>query len=138
MNQKQFAFEKFTQTGGVFSPMISVRKDGALGISQGALRKFGLAEGEKYVVLHYDRTANAIGIEVVKDESEEGAIKLVKREAAGRGGQPSISASISARSFLEYYGINRSETTSYRAYKDENLGFIIVELNSPEKSGGEE
>jgi hypothetical protein len=127
-----FTFEKFTHAGGSFAPMISVRKDRALGISQGALRKFGLMEGDWYVVLFFDRSNNAIGIKPTEDPNEEGAVKLVKRLATGKNGQSSLSGSVSARSFLEFYGIPTPETTSYRAERDEESGIIVIRLNCPE------
>jgi hypothetical protein len=129
-NMKNYSFEKFTQKGQAFAPRISLRKDGALGISQGALRKFKLTEGDWFVVLHYDRSANAIGLNFTQNGDEEGAIKLIKRETTPKGGSPNISASVSARAFLEFFGIFHEETQSYRAFRDEDSGLVVIELGS--------
>jgi hypothetical protein len=130
----QFKFEKFTKTGSSFAPVISVRKEGAIGVSQGALNRFGLADGEWYVVLYYDRDANVIGIQPTQAASEEGAIKLIKRSSEGRTGKASVSSSVSAKSFFEYYGLPTAETRSYLATQDEQTKMIIIDLNKPLKT----
>ncbi len=123
-------FERFTNTGGSFAPIISIRKHGAFGVSQGALNKFGLLDGDWYVVLFYDKAAQAVGIQPTRNAEEEGAIKLVKRKAiAPKSGKESISSSISAKAFFEYYGIDCTETRTYRATWDEEAKIIVVKLS---------
>lgn len=128
-----FNFEKFTKTGSSFAPMVSIRKHGAIGLSQGALQRFGLMDGEWFVVLYFDKAANVLGIQPSKDENEDGAIKLIKRRAPAKNGKESISSSVSARSFFEYYQISTVETRSFRATFDDATKMIIVQLNEPEK-----
>lgn len=89
-------------------------------------------DGDWFIVLYFDRNVNVIGMRPTQDSEEEGAIKLVKRQAPGKGGQPSISASVSARAFLEFYGIDRSKTQSYRAELDSESGIIFIDLNKSE------
>ena len=133
-----FNFERFTKTGSSFAPMISIRKHGAIGLSQGALQRFGLMEGEWFVVLYFDKAANVLGIQPVKDENEDGAIKLIKRRAMGKNGKSSISSSVSAKSFFEYYQIPTAETRSFRGLYDDATKMIIVNLNEPEKTEKDE
>ena len=125
-----FNFEKFTKTGSSFAPVVSLRKQGAIGLSQGALNRFGLADGEWSVVLYYDREAKVLGIQPTQDPTEEGAIKLIKRRAIGKTGKASISSSVSAKSFFEYYGLPTTETRSFLATQDE-AKMIIVDLKNP-------
>lgn len=126
-----FNFEKFTRTGSSFAPMVSLRKHGAIGLSQGALQRFGLMEGAWFVVLYFDKVANVLGIQPVQNEQEDGAVKLIKRRAAAKNGKESISSSISAKSFFEYYGISTEETRSFKASFDDESKMIIVNLNEP-------
>ncbi len=126
-----FNFEKFTKVGSSFAPTVSLRKQGAIGISQGALNRFGLVEGDWFVILYFDRSANVLGIQPTQNAEDEGAIKLIKRRAAGKNGKISISSSISAKSFFEYYSISALETRSFLATLDEQTKMIVIDLNKP-------
>lgn len=133
-----YNFEKFTKTGGSFAPVISLRKQGAIGLSQGALQHFKLTEGDWYVVLYFDKSANVLGIKPTSDKTEEGAIKLVKRTATSPNGKTSISSSVAAKSFFEYYQISTDSTKTFRSSLDESSGLIIVNLNEPLRVSKEE
>jgi len=126
-----FAFERFTETGGRYSPKVSIRSGGSFGLSQGALRHFGLEDGVWYAVFHYDKTANVIGIQPTRDNNELGAVKIVVRRYTPKNGTgaESVSCSISGKSFLDYFGIDYQKSRSFIAEKDN--GFIIVRLGSP-------
>ena len=123
-----FEFEKFEGVGGSYVPKISIRSNGTLGISQGALNRFKLAEGEWFAQLLYDRKNQVIGIQPVSDEGP-GLIKLNKKRMEGKDGKQSINAWISAKAFFDYYGINYDKTNSYLAKWDAAAGVIYVELN---------
>lgn len=127
-------FEKFTRTGGSFSPTISIRKNGAFGFSQGALTRFGFVEGDWYVVLFYDKDAQVIGIKPTKEKADEGAVKLVKRVLEMGKGKTSVSSSVSAKAFFDYYGIPTNETKSFRAEMDKESGMITINLKQGGKS----
>lgn len=121
-----FNFERFDQLGTSFVPKISLRTNGTIGVSQGALHKFSLIEGDWYVVLHYDKTARVIGIQPTKNPDETSAMRLVINR------RKSVTAHISARSFLDYFDINyRTGTTPYLAKWDDEHKIIIVDLNKP-------
>lgn len=123
--------ERFTKTCGSFAPIISIRKGGALGLSQGALNRFQLMDGAWFVVLYYDREASVIGIQPTKRAEDEGAIKLIKRKSKAPGSErESISSSISAKAFFEYYNIPCDAGRSFPSSWDAELKMIIVELNS--------
>lgn len=125
-------FEKFTRTGGSFSPTISIRKNGAFGFSQGALTRFGFVEGDWYVVLFYDKYAQVIGIKPTQNKDEDGAVKLVKRIVDMGEGRHSVSSSVSAKAFFDYYGIPITETKSYRAEMDSESEMIVIHLKQGE------
>lgn len=126
-----FNFERFTKTGSSFAPTVSLRKQGAIGLSQGALQRFNLVAGDWFMVLFYDKTAKVLGIQPTQNASEEGATKLIKRRAQGKNGKESVSSSISAKSFFEYYEIPSNETLTFRATWDSDAKMIIVNLNEP-------
>lgn len=110
--------------------MISIRKHGSIGFSQGALNRFALLDGDWFVVLFYDKNAAVIGIQPTKDASEEGAIKLIKRKAKlAKSAKESISSSVAARAFLEYYGIPCDKSRAYRAKWSETEKMILLDLN---------
>lgn len=130
-----FNFDRFEHVGTSFVPKISIRSSGVIGISQGALRKFGLLEGNWFVVLHYDREARVIGMKPTKNSSEIGAVKIVKRTHTASNGNESIIAHISARSFLEFYDIEyRDKTKRYIADWSPENEMIIVDLK--QQKGG--
>lgn len=133
-----FNFEKFTKVGSNFSPTVSIRKHGAIGLSQGSLQRFNLIDGDWFIVLYYDKAANVLGIEPIKDGTAEGAVKLIKRRTPAKNGKESISSSISAKSFFEYYEIDAQETRSFKAFFDAETKMIIVNLNEPIKTEKED
>lgn len=130
-----YKFERFEQTGSTFVPKMSIRTNGAVGISQGALRRFHLEEGDWYVILHFDREHNAIGILLTQDASGAGATKIVKREVKSKAGAKNITAYFSAKSFLEYYNIPyKDHIRLFEPTWDDEHKMVIVDLNQ-EKGG---
>lgn len=114
--------------------MVSIRKHGSFGFSQGALNRFKLVDGEWFVVLYYDKESNVIGIQPTQSGEEDGAIKLIKRKAKAPGSEKeSISSSISAKAFFEFYNIPCDEGRTFRARWDEEHKMIIVELTQEVK-----
>ena len=127
-------FERFTQVGGSFLPMVSIRKNGQVGFSQGSLKRFGLDEGEHSIVLFYDRDAKVIGMKPTTDPREQGAMKLVKRTATTPSGKTSISSYISARSFLNFYNIAyREKIRHYEPVWSDDHKMILVDLTKERK-----
>lgn len=125
-----FNFEKFTYIGKRYAPQISIRCNGAIGISQGAIHQAGMEEGDNWhVILHYDRAQKALGIHPTNDPKEEGAIKLsIKKVPSKEGRGMAISAFVSAKSFLNYYHIPHSQTEAYEAKWDPQMKMLITFL----------
>jgi len=122
-------FERFTKVGSSYAAKLTIRKGGYLGWSQGAAKKFGIDGEGYYAVLFFHKGKRLIGIKVSNNAEEEDSIKIQWREQAGGA---VIQCSI--RSFLEYYGIDYSETTSYVPEFDEPSGLILIRLDSPKDS----
>lgn len=88
-------------------------------------------------MLHYDKKANVIGLQPTRESTEPGAVKLAIRRYTPKGGEESVSCSVSAKSFLDYFKIPYVKSRSYAAEKDPESGFIIVKLNDPSNDDGE-
>jgi len=136
-----YEFERFDSVGGSYEPKVSIRGNGAIGFSQGALRRFELLEGDWFICLFYDRKNGVIGIQPVKEETS-GCLRLIKRVIKGKDGRDSVNAFVSAKSFLDYFGIDYSQTKSYRAELDEGTRKIVFNIGQPDHlrkpSAGEE
>jgi len=116
------AFERFTARGKSFIPKVSIWKRGQIGLSQGAVERFKLNE-YKYVVLHYDKDNQLIGLKFTNDEKEEGIAKLnVKANGA----------IFSAKAFLDFYDIDYQDTKQYNIKYDEENGFYVFDLKKGE------
>jgi len=111
------AFEKFVKTGRGYAPKVSIWMGGQIGFNQGAVERFNIRSFE-YAVLFYDKDEQKIGI-VFTNEAEEGANKIAK----GKTG-----AFISARAFLDYYGIPHDKTERYVFNYDETNKLYVIDL----------
>lgn len=109
------AFERFTQTGRSFRPVVSIWSRGQIGFNQGAVKRCVMKEGS-FVVLFFDKDSNKIGLKIV-DTEEEGALKP-KFSSTG--------AVISAKSFLDYYEVDFEKTKKYElTYDDDNELYVV-------------
>ncbi|HMO49583.1 MAG TPA: hypothetical protein PKE26_03325 [Kiritimatiellia bacterium] len=122
------AFEKFTQTGTRQAPLVSIRRGGSLGLSQGAINRYGFDNDMTHVVLFYDKEDKLVGIKPIAGDSEEHAIKVIVRPYKAAKGKESKTAFFSAKSFLDFYAIPYSETKSYDAKWDEQNAMIVIDL----------
>jgi hypothetical protein len=112
-------FERFTQTGQRFKPKISIwSKGGQMGLNQGAIVKYNL-DNYRYAILFFDREIKRIGIKFTNEENEEGVINFKTRKTGGV---------IPAKSFLDFFGIDYSETRKYDLIFDEKSKLYIVDL----------
>jgi hypothetical protein len=109
---------KFTEGGRAYAPKATISTIGALSFNESACSQYGL-KPVGGAVLYYDPDKQLIGLEAVKDLKLEGARRL-RRRAKG--------VEISARPFLEKFGILRAGTTSFPVSKDEKSGYVIVLL----------
>lgn len=117
-------FERFTETGRGYEPSISINTSGIIGVNRGCINRFGL-EDYDYAILYYDKKKRRIGIRLTNNEKEEGARKFRKRKGQG--------ADVSARSFLSYYGIDRSKTRRYNVEWEKENKMMIIELGEEQE-----
>ncbi|MHC4563726.1 MAG: hypothetical protein ACYS8X_13275 [Planctomycetota bacterium] len=112
------AVEFFRETGKGFAPKASVRKEGQIGLNQGAIKRFKLNMW-KFVVLGFDRDENKIVIQLTNSDDEDGRRPLRVRET---------SASISAKAFFDYFDIPHARTEKYDVVRDDVTGFLEIIL----------
>lgn len=119
------AFEKFTKTGGrIGTPKASIWKRGQIGLNKGAIHQFQL-DSYNFVILFYDKDAKKIGIKFTNNDTDTGATKIVKRKDSG--------ISFSSLAFLNYYGIDYSETTKYDLEYDNENDLYVFSLQKDTK-----
>ena len=128
------AFEKYEDTGrgrgrpAGADPMISLRQSGSIGINSAALEAyFDDADG---AVLYFNDDDEQIGIEPVEDADAEDAAYTVSKTDSG--------GTIAPRAFLEDYDLIPAVTTQYEPELDEDRGLVIVDLDEPIGTYGDE
>lgn len=117
------AFERFLHAGRGNRPKISIRSNGQIGFNMAAIERFQLRK-QKYAVLFYDKLERLIGILPTGKKEDEGAVKMQVRPT---------NASISGKSFLDYYEIEYEKTRKFSAVMRPEDGMIIVDLGESEK-----
>lgn len=117
------AFEKFTLRGRGFKPQASIWSRGQISFNQGAVRRYNI-DKHKYAMLFFDPDTSRIGIRLTNSENEDGIQKIGVRKSG---------VMLSAKSFLEYYGVDFSETRKYTLQKTEDEGFLLIDLKEQEK-----
>lgn len=113
--------ERFENFGETFTPKISIRTTGQIGFSTGAVNKFEI-KSYNYCELYYDPEDKKIGIKLTNAMESGISAKINMRE---------IDCFISAKPFLDFYGIEYKPTKSYHGKIDEESGLIILDLNKP-------
>jgi hypothetical protein len=117
------AFERFEEmkhrSGKIGKAIITVSKVGVLNFNVGAMRQFDLY-GYTHAIMFYDRDSNSVGIMLTKKADEKGAYKLIKRKTGGYG--------ISAKKFLNFYGIDYTETKSCPLRYHEKLKMFVFQI----------
>ena len=109
------SFEFFTIAGRSFHPKASIRKQGQIGLNQGAIKRFGIEDGQLFI-LGYDKEREIIAMKRISD-FQEGAKKITVR--AGNG-------AIGAKSFLDYFEISYKDTSSHELTEENELLIFSV------------
>lgn len=120
------AFEKFTMSGRSFAPKVSIWSRGQIGFNNGAVNRFKLDRFD-YVIFHFDKDEQKIGLQFTTNKDEDGAVKLNKRTTG---------ISVGAKSFFDYYGVDYAVTTQYSVGHDKENDLYVIDLKekmAPEK-----
>lgn len=118
-------FEAYRETERGTRAVASIRSNGQLGLSNGAINRFGLSDCT--VVLYFSPATKTIGIHIQPTGSTEGLKLRITRQASVSTG------TISARSFLDKYGIRLDKTTRFSLdrYVLKGTPILIFDLNRP-------
>lgn len=112
------AFEKFTEKGKSFRPIVAIWSRGQIGFNQGAVNLCKIKDGY-HVIFFYDAAENLVGFQFTENPKDEGAFKL-KMYKTG--------AFASAKTFLDYYQINYKTTIKYEVYHDDENDMFVIDL----------
>jgi len=121
------AFVKFTEPGRSYAAKASVSKTGMLSFSDGCRRRFQMND-YTHCVLYYDADTRRIGVELTNDASAEGVRKMRLRETG---------SDVAAKSFVDYFDLGIRETIVCPVDRDEETGYLVVDLTKCRKRGGQ-
>ena len=120
-------FIKFTEPNKSFLARVSISPRGMLNFSDGARRRFKMDE-YSHCVLYYDKETQLVGIEMVKDGTAEGSVKLRLRNTG---------ADIGIKSFIDYFAIAPRKTSMYEIRAGDAPNWIVIDLKTArERQGG--
>jgi len=130
------AFRKFESFGARTTPKVSIRSNGQIGLSAGALRMFGILGKDWKVVLFFDEEAKLIGFKPTQDADEKSAIPVLVRVGKPNStGAVAESGQISGKSFLETFQIKfKDKTRSFDPCRDEKNELFVIDLNKERAS----
>jgi hypothetical protein len=112
------AIEFFKEMSRGFEPKVSIRKQGQIGLNNGAITRYRLKDGQEFL-LGYDKETETIVIKPVKSK-EAGSKKLAIRSKTG---------TISVKGFFDYFSIPyKNKTTSYELQEDKNEGYFFFHI----------
>jgi len=118
----RFEFEKFPGKGRGYEDRASIRKSGQLGFSTGSVVHYHLKEFDG-AILYYDGNNRVVGVEPVKESTDKAACALIHRPG---------NTYVAAKSFFDLYQIPTGpKTERYHLWRDEDSGFLIIELTKP-------
>lgn len=123
------AFQRFESFGARMTPRVSIRGNGQIGLSAGALRMFGIDDGNTKVVLYYDSDAKLVAFKPTNDPAEAFAVPVLVRHLRAGGQEGTKYGQISGRSFLERFQIPyHDKTRAFDPYQDKETGFFVINL----------
>lgn len=121
-SEARMAFKRFTYLGKSIAPRITIRRGGQIGISDSAVKRYGL-EKYQYAVLYMDEEAQRIGIQFTLDPKEEGAKQFKVHKNNGGG-------TLSAKGFVLQYNLMDLKQKRLLCTFDEKDQMLIAEFKN--------
>lgn len=123
-------FQKFEAFGARMAPRVSIRSNGQIGLSAGALRLFGIEGAGWKMELYFDTDSRMVGFKPTKDEAAVHAAPVLVRDLKVRGKLTGAKyGQISGWSFLERFQIPfKDDTRAYDATFDKANGLFVIDL----------
>ncbi len=122
------AIEFFRQDGKGLVPRASIRKEGQIGLNRGAVKKYELSRW-KGALLGYDREERVVAIQREDDLTVPGAKRFIVRDE---------NATVSAKAFLEFFGIPyKDKTRRFELEFDDGSQCLLLRLETPSEKAPE-
>ncbi len=121
------SFEKFIppQTSGV-RPRATIRPSGLISFDAATMETFGL-DTVSYAVLYFDKTRKMVGVQITKNQGDDGALKLSKRRR---------SVSLKAPQFFDLYGLSFEEAQRFDVGHDPDSNMLTISLKHVQRRRG--
>lgn len=121
------AFEKFIppQTSGV-RPRATIRPSGLISFDAASVEAFGL-DSAKFAVLYFDKTRKLVGIQIIKNGTDDGVLKLSRRRR---------SVSLKAPQFFDLYGLSFDEAQRFDVGHDPSSNMLTISLKNVQRRRG--
>ncbi len=120
-------FIKFTGPNKKYAARVSIRPSGIIGFTEGARRRYCLDE-YTHCFLYFDPDTRRVGVELTRDQNAAGARRF-RHQPTG--------ISVALKSFLDFFDLGIRQTTVYDIDKDEETGFLVIDLNTGTPRGTE-
>lgn len=121
------AFEKFIppQASGV-RPRATIRPSGLISFDAASVEAYGL-DSATYAVLYFDKTRKMVGVQITKNEGDDGALKLSRRRR---------SVSLKAPQFFDLYGLSFEEAQRFDVGLDPDSKMLTISLKHVQRRRG--
>jgi hypothetical protein len=121
------AFEKFIppQTSGV-RPRATIRPSGLISFDAASVEAFDL-HSATHAVLYFDKTRKMVGVQIIKNEGDDGALKLSRRRR---------SVSLKAPQFFDLYGLSFEEAQRFDVGLDPDTKMLTISLKHVQRRRG--
>lgn len=120
-------FEKFIppQASGL-RPRATIRPSGLISFDAASVEAFGL-KSATHAVLYFDKTRKMVGVQITKNEGEDGALKLSRRRR---------SVSLKAPQFFDLYGLSFEEAQRFDVGLDPDSKMLTISLKHVQRRRG--
>jgi hypothetical protein len=121
------AFEKFIppQASGV-RPRATIRPSGLISFDAASVEAYGL-DSATHAVLYFDKTRKMVGVQITKNEGDDGALKLSRRRR---------SVSLKAPQFFDLYGLSFEEAQRFDVGLDPESRMLTISLKHVQRRRG--
>lgn len=115
-----YSFKKFEETGGRYETRITITSHNSIGFPTRFYEQNNIS-GYKYVVLYYDESKKAIGLQFTNNEEEKHKFTIIKSKK-GYGG------SVVATSFFKKYELDTKKYKGKYEWKkmESDFGTLFV------------
>jgi hypothetical protein len=104
----------------------TIRPSGLISFDAAAVEAFGL-NSASYAVLYFDKTKKMVGVQITKNEGDDGALKLSRRRR---------SVSLKSPQFFDLYGLAFEEAQRFDVGLDPDSNMLTISLKHVQRRRG--